>query len=226
MLQNSQMKISPNRCIIFVLAIMFSFLTIASSLVLFSISSGRTSTDVAVRPSVKAQVAANTRIDRNISQRLYPCLPKQAKELKLVAKVVSGKNSYHLVGIDESPSQAASIKQNYQETLVKLDDIGCSVVISKEQRELSPLSQYIPANIACNLEEQRYRRTIASFGGRKNYQEFLNNRKDEEFPDQPTYFFPEDVCALKKLGVQLPKNSRVINNFDEFLSDTKHEKSK
>lgn len=221
------MKISLNRCIIFVLAIMFSFLTIASSLVLVSMFDSPTSIDVAAKPLIKAEATVKPKIDRNISQKLYPCLPKQAKELKLAGKVVSGKDSYHLVGIYGAlKEQVVPSEESYEETLVKLDNIGCSVIIPKEQRGEKSLTQYIPANFACELEVQSSRQVIAKVGGTKKYEELLADRSGEEFPDRPAYFFPETACALKKLGVRLPKNSQVINNFDEFLSDTKHDKSK
>lgn len=83
--------------------------------------------------------AAEADIDINIPKKLYSCLPRKVEKLRLLASNTTEQNSYHLVAI-----YLASQPQNsnepppptYQETLVKLDNLGCLVVVPKEKWEL------------------------------------------------------------------------------------------
>lgn len=210
------MKKNSNRYIVFGLTIMLSFLTISSGFLIFTFNS-YTSFEMVAKPPVVAQNMADTKIDRNISRKLYPCLPKKTQELKLVSSLVVGKDSYSIVGIYPSSSKPPNGEPNYQETLVKLDEIGCSVVVPKEEWGAKTLSYYVPEKVACDLTVPVYRQAILASGDKDKYRTELFDRSDET-PGDLSYFFPEDICALKRLGIEVPKDTRVIQDVDEILT--------
>ncbi len=211
------MKTNLNRYLIFGLAIMLSFLTIVSSWFLVSISGSYTSSKMVTNPPVLAKNISNTKIDRSISRKLYPCLPKKTQELRLVSSLLVDKYSYHIIGVYTSLPKLPNGEPNYQETLVKLDEIGCSVVVPKEEWGAKTLSYYLPEKVACDLTVPVYRQAILDSGDKDKYQTELFDRSDET-PGDLSYFFPEDICALKKLGVKVPRNTRIIQDINEILN--------
>lgn len=212
------MKTMLTRRIIFTCMIVIVSFSLLSGWILASIFGSYIVPDSVAQSVTKIEVAANTNIDKNIPDKLYPCLPKQAQELKLVSSVKSGKDSFYVVGIYQSPlqEQTSEGEPNYQETLLQLDEIGCLVVIPKEKMGSTSIVQYLPEGLACALSTQEYRRVIASVGGKKKFEESLLDRRDES-PGDLSYYFPEHICAFNKLGVKVPSNLRVIQHIDELL---------
>jgi hypothetical protein len=192
--------------------------TLFSGWVLVSMFNNYIFPDSVAQSVTKIEVAANTNIDKNIPDKLYPCLPKQAQKLKLVSSVNSGKNSFFIVGIYQSPiqGQASGGEPNYQETLLQQDEVGCLIVIPKEKMGATSIVPYLPKGIACELSIQEYRQVIASVGGRKKFEESFLDQSNES-PGDLSYYFPEDICAFNKLGVKVPSNLKVIQHIDELL---------
>ena len=212
------MKKLLTRRIIFTLMIAIVSSSVFSGWVLVSMFGNYIFPDSVAQTVTKIEVAANTNIDKNIPDKLYPCLPKQAQKLKLVSSVRSGKDSFYIVGIYQSPiqEQTPEGEPNYQETLLQQDEIGCLVVIPKEKMGEASIVQYLPEGIACKLTTQKYRQVIASVGGKKKFEESLLDQSDES-PGDLSYYFPEHICAFNKLGVKVPSNLRVIRHIDELL---------
>lgn len=170
------------------------------------------------RSSNKAVVLVQaTQFDNNIPKELYPCLPKRVRKLRLFAHTTNNKKSYYIVGVYNLPSislnEIDSLPE-YQETLVALDDIGCLVVIPKEKLGAASLIQYVPEKVARELKLQSFRQGITEAGGKEKFQELL--LEEESHDSGGSYFFPEDVWALQKLGVQLPPNIKIVNDFENL----------
>lgn len=170
------------------------------------------------RSSNKAVVLVQaTQFDNSIPKNLYPCLPKRVRKLRLFAHTTSNKKSYYLVGVYNLPS--SSLNQidplpEYQETLVALDDIGCLVIVPKEKLGAASLTQYIPEEIARELKLQRFRQAIVEAGGKQKLQELI--WEDENHEDAASYFFPEEAWALQQLGIQLPPNIKIVDDFENL----------
>lgn len=212
------MKNLLTRRIIFTLMIAIVSFSLFSGWVLVSMFGNYISPDSIAQTVTKIEVVANTNIDKNIPDKLYPCLPKQAQELKLVSSVKSGKDSFYIVGIYQSPiqKQISGGEPNYQETLLQQDEVGCLVIIPKEKMGATSIIPYLPKGIACELRTQQFRQSIASIGGKKKFEESLLDESDDHAEDL-SYYFPEHICAFNKLGVKVPSNLRVIKHIDELL---------
>ncbi len=217
------MKKSLTRRITFSLMIAIVSFGLFSGWVLVSMFGNYISPSSVAQTVTKIEVVANTNIDKNIPDKLHPCLPKQAQELKLVSSVKSGKYSFYIVGIYQSliQGQTSGSEPNYQETLLQQDEIGCLVVIPKEKMGATSIVPYLPKGIACELSIQEYRQVIASVGGKKKFEESFLDQGDES-PGDLSYYFPEDICAFNKLGVKVPSDLKVINHVDELLDRTQN----
>lgn len=148
----------------------------------------------------------------NLPPQIRPCLPRNAKSLELLGKVQDGQKTYFLLGAFLSSS-------DYWQPLIQLEPQGClslrrqgDLVKVKEAPEgtmPAPISNYVPQAIADSLLEQRYRKAITHYGSLMNYQQVLNQTE----PGVTNYWYPEEVRALQKLGLQIPKTDVVINSY-------------
>lgn len=166
-------------------------------------------TQPAAKPSLE--------IDKNLPTDLYPCLPKQEKKIQLRATTTHSQKKYYLVGLYGllSTHQGVAVEPSYNETLVALDNIGCQVIVSKQKMGDASLTLYIPKIAAYNLMLQRYQKAIAEAGGKEKYQQVLSEEEQTSTPGDYSVYYPEDVWALNKLGIKLPKNIKVVNRAEE-----------
>lgn len=157
-------------------------------------------------------------IDKNIPKSLYPCLPEQEQRLEARENTTYKQKKYFLVGLYGLPSthQGVEVQASYEETLVALDNVGCQVIIPKEKMGTASLILYIPQAAAYDLKLQRYRKAITELGGKKKLEQLLQAEEQTTTPGDYPIYFPEDIWALKKLGINLPKNIKVINHADEL----------
>lgn len=168
-----------------------------------------------------AQQQANQQaeIDKNIPKNLYPCLPQQGvQKLELRAKTTTEKIDYYIVGVNNQPqplSQDEAPTPNYQQTLVAIDEISCRVIIPKEKYGTATLTMYIPKSSAYELSLEFHRRAFVKAGGREKFQQILWEEEQNSTPGDFPVYFPEEVWALKKLGVKLPPNIKIINHIKE-----------
>lgn len=161
--------------------------------------------------------ATEANIDSSIPKKLYPCLPKKVERLMLVASAVNKDNTYYLVGVDQALQFASTDEApppTYEETLVKLDNLGCLVVVPKEKKVMVSLTRYLPESVARSLSLQKHRKKIVDAGGKQKFEQSFND--DRDGAGEITYLFPEDAWALKQLGINIPSNVRVITDVEEL----------
>jgi hypothetical protein len=170
----------------------------------------------ATSPVVLVQ-ATEANIDSSIPKKLYPCLPRKVEKLKLLGSTVDADNTYYLVGVYQA-LQSVPINEapppTYEETLVKLDNLGCLVVVPKEKKVMASLTRYVPESVARSLSLQKHRKKIVDAGGKQKFEQSFN--EDREEGGETVYLFPEDVWALKQLGINIPSNVRVITDVEEL----------
>lgn len=169
-----------------------------------------------------SQAEPKPEFDPNIPKKLYPCLPKKnVQKMELRAKVTTNKTnqiSYYLVGVYNQPQSLSpdeTPEPSYQETVVVIDEIGCQVIVPKEKYGTATLTMYIPQSAAYELSLEYHRRAFAKAGGREKFQQLLWEEEQDSTPGDFPVYFPEEVWALKKLGVKLPPNIKVINHISE-----------
>lgn len=169
-----------------------------------------------------SQIKSIPEIDPNIPKHLYPCLPQQGiQKLELKAKVTTTKTKkidYYIVGVNnqtQSLSEDKAPLPNYQQTLVAIDEIGCQVIIPKEKYGTATLTMYIPKSSAYDLSLEYRSQAIAKAGGKDKYQKIMEETQLNSTPGEFSIYFPEDVWALKKLGIKLSASIKIINHINE-----------
>ena len=157
-------------------------------------------------------------IDENVPKSLYPCLPKQEQRLEVRENTTYKQKEYFIIGFYGLPSthQGVEVQSSYKETLVALDNVDCQVIIPKEKMGTASLILYIPQAAAYDLKLQRYRKAITELGGKEKLEQLLQAEEQTTTPGDYPIYFPEDIWALKKLGINLPKNIKVVNHADEL----------
>lgn len=172
--------------------------------------------DKANSPVVLVQ-ATEANIDSTIPKKLYPCLPKKVEKLRLFASHTTEQDTYYLIGIYQPPqphSPDEAPPPTYEETIVKLDKLGCLVIVPKEKIGEVSLTEFVPESVARSLSLQRYQKAIEEVGGKEKYQQVWNEG-DVEAGDV-SYLFPEDAWALKQLGINVPSNVRVVTDVEQL----------
>lgn len=162
-------------------------------------------------------VQATVEVDDDIPQKLYPCLPKQVEKLMLAASTTIKQDTYYLIEIHQAPQPLSNTEApppTYEQTLVKLDNLGCLVVVPKEKMGAVSLIQYVPESVARDLSLQMYKEAIAQAGGKEKFQQ-LWNEDDAEAGDK-SYLFPENVWALQQLGIRLPSRVQVVTDIEQL----------
>ena len=172
-----------------------------------------------------SQAEPTPEFDPDIPKKLYSCLPKKdVQRMELRAKTTTNKTSqisYYLVGVHnqiQSLNSDEILKPNYQETVVLIDEIGCQVIVPKEKYGTATLTMYMPKTVAYELSLEYHRRAFAKAGGREKFQQLLWEEEQNSTPGDFPVYFPEEVWALKKLGVKLPPNNKINNNITELQS--------
>lgn len=163
--------------------------------------------------------ATEANIDSSIPKKLYRCLPRKVEKLKLLASTVNKDNKYYLVGVHQALQPASTNEGSpptYEETLVKLDNLGCLVVVPKEKKVMVSMTQYVPESVARSLSLQKHRNKIVEAGGKQNFEQSFNDDRDGE--SEITYLFPEDAWALQQLGINIPPNVRVVTDAEQLLT--------
>lgn len=162
-------------------------------------------------------VKATAEVDDNIPQKLYPCLPKQVDKLMLAASTTIKQDTYYLIEVHQAPQPLSTTEApppTYEQTLVKLDNLGCLVVVPKEKMGAASLIQYVPESVARDLSLQVYKKAIAQAGGKEKFQK-LWDEDDVEAGDK-SYLFPENVWALQQLGIKTPLHVQVVTDIEQL----------
>lgn len=170
-----------------------------------------------ISPSIILVQATEADIDVNIPKKLYPCLPRKVENLRFLASNTTDQDTYYLIGIHQALQPQISNEPpppNYKETIVKLDKLGCLVVVPQEKMGSISLIQYIPESVARSLSLQRYRKAMVELGGKEKYQQVWNE-SDQEAGDI-TYLFPEGAWALQQLGISIPSNVRIVTDVEQL----------
>lgn len=161
--------------------------------------------------------AIEANIDSSIPKKLYLCLPRKVEKLRLLASTINKGNTYYLIGVHQALQPATTNEAPppiYEETLVKLDNLGCLVVVPKEKKVMASLTRYVPESVARSLSLQKHQKVIVEAGGKQKFEQSFNNDRDGE--GEITYLFPEDAWALQQLGINIPPSVRVITDVEEL----------
>ena len=111
---------------------------------------------------------------------------------------------YYIASQLNDKSQSPSVKV----ILIKESIDGHCQLLNKTDQLVSLLA-FMPQDVAVNLSRQQFNKSISKIG-LKAYQDRLNDIQTPEDPN-PDFYFPEQVMALKELGLKVPKSTVIVN---------------
>lgn len=153
----------------------------------------------------------STTISNNATQVLRACIPtQQVAKAEVISTVEKDGNTYYLLaayqeGDPEATDLLISINQQTR----------CSLLLYNPMGDVIPLSRFVPMEVAQLLALQRLKIEVEKAGGRAAFQQSLNAAAAAG----PTYWAPEEVWAVQKLGIQLPKNTKLVDPKDIKVSE-------
>lgn len=174
--------------------------------------------------SQSTAMAQGDLIKGDIPVSIMPCLPqgKAIKKLEMEASTKDQQKSFYLVTVEEEvPSDYFDDVTDIIErtTVIQEDDIGCLVLVPRENERKYSLTRYLPTKVARQLALNFTKRRIELVGSKEAY----INSYDEilsDAADGPWIFFPEDAWAYEQLGLPLPDPHVIVNSADEVESPT------
>lgn len=153
-------------------------------------------------PSTPVQAHSTTIIGKNrdkVPPALQTCIPPQVPQAMLMSTAEKDGQSYYLfTAYDEKGS----------DMLISLSQQGrCSLLLYRYPGDHIPWSQVTPIEVARSLALGSLRGEVEEFGGKAEYQRILNALAESG----PSDWRPEEIWALRQLGLQPPSNFKVIN---------------
>ena len=134
-----------------------------------------------------------TKASNNLSQ----CSNAHVK-YEILAHYQIEQADYYLVEVVSSTAA-------FQRNVIKVDSTGnCSTVVGQKEITLYPLSNFLGQEIAYNLLTSRYLTLIQQYGGIEPFKNALLVSLDAASPHN---FFEETVRVLKRLGIDLEKET-------------------
>lgn len=138
-----------------------------------------------------------------IPQAIVKCLPKTHEKTTVLARAVENDTDYYLVH--------TSFKQGkdsvWGDFLIAAENTGCALLHSPDAAQTlyqNSLAQYVPMSVAQKLALSKWQKELDLAGSKEAlHKEILAGI--EPGPDT-MYLFPEDIWALKQLGIEIPTN--------------------
>jgi hypothetical protein len=132
---------------------------------------------------------------------IHSCLVDAKAGGKLWAQAKQGEQFYYLVGVARS-------KDQYYETIIRLDSNGCLILIPKDESGFYPLSNYLDKTIARTLARGRVREFMELLGGREALQRYYEEQAADSSLE--TYITTDDAWALQREGVKIPNSKNIF----------------
>lgn len=152
-----------------------------------------------------------------IYQKTETCLPSRqsVKDIKYIASLKDGSATYYSFYVTQKiPIYFEdNIEEVIRRTVVRVDDIGCLVIMPVEKFEDS-MTLYMSEQVAFGLLQREIEKEIAQSGGiQKFISKFEQKDSMDKIGDSGAYVLPEFVYVYKKLGIPLSRKYTVIDSF-------------
>jgi len=179
-----------------------ALLALSKPLAIALLQAEETSAELAQAASVnKPKPVQGTKVPDSV----LTCIPNEGAKYELLGETKQEATDYYLFSIyayaDEDPTER-------WDALIQVDRSGC-LLLHHLGSGLKPLSTYMPVEVARKLELQRYQHWITESGGKEEFQQNLIARGSDV--GVPHYLSQEQVWALQQLGVQVPRNYKILN---------------
>ena len=154
--------------------------------------------------TLKKQAQTNV---STISQLITPCLPETLKESSLRASTEYKGTAYYLIDITVSRNDR-TFGVNFDRILVSLTENECKLLTPPEKSDLlitASLAEFVPEAVANQLAFDRWKRRQKKLGSQEALQQDIN--EGTQPGPEMIELNPEDVWALKQLGITIPNEA-------------------
>ena len=154
----------------------------------------------------QAQSSPQTNI-LTIPQFVTPCLPENIKESSLRASTEYKGTAYYLVDLTVSRDDR-TFGVNFDRILVSLTENECKLLTPPEKSDLlitASLAEFVPEAVANQLAFDRWKRRQKKLGNQEALQQDIN--EGTQPGPEMIELNPEDVWALKQLGITIPNEA-------------------
>ena len=142
-------------------------------------------------------------ISDSIPQTIVKCLPKVRDRATVLARAVENDTAYYLVHTSFKRGEDSA----WGDFLIAAENTGCVLLNSPDAAQTlykNSLAQYVPVSVAQKLALSKWQKELNRTGSKEALRkEILAGI--EPGPDT-MYLFPEDIWALKQLGIEIPTN--------------------
>lgn len=138
-----------------------------------------------------------------VPQAIVKCLPKTREQTTVLARAVENDTDYYLVHTSFKRGEDSA----WGDFLIAAESTGCVLLHSPDAAQTlyqKSLAQYVPMSVAQKLALSKWQKELDRAGSKEALrQEILAGI--EPGPDT-MYLFPEDIWALRQLGIEIPSN--------------------
>lgn len=147
--------------------------------------------------------ANSASVANGVPEALSGCIPKQqVAKVDLITSSKQGETTYYLLNAYQEGDSVPT------DLLISLSSQNqCKQILYNPMGDVIPLSRFVPEGVAQTLTLARLKKGIDQSGGKDNFQRAL----DRAASSQQLSFSPAEVWALKKLGIELPENIKVVD---------------
>lgn len=154
------------------------------------------------------------------NSQVESCLPKidnkHIFERQLIGVVNSKNRQYYLFSLVVEQGVALFDNWSYKKdsyTIVSWGQFGCAIHMAADQYYQASLEKFVPQVVARQFALFKLQHEIKKAG---SVEKILRPPEILEDHGNPWLLFPEDVWAWQQLGLKLPENHRVIEDFLEI----------
>lgn len=159
----------------------------------------------------------------NVPSELFVCLGQTGTHFDISGIAKDQRNTFYLLSIYDALARNNPL-DSHDELIALGDKYGCLRLI--EPGMPLPLHVYLPTSVAKELELQRYRHWIEQMGGKQKFEQALSARINASGEVDGNYYLAnEQVWALQRLGIKLPKTYKLLSldsfatNIDQWRKD-------
>lgn len=157
--------------------------------------------------TLQIQAQGSSKLDSSIPKSIFSCLPKDIKELALAASTRYEGKSYYLMNYIVAREDRATGASN-ETALVSLVENHCQLITPKENASeifTVSLAKFVSEPLAKQLALDSWKREQKRLGSKKALQQYIN--EGVQLGPDTIELHPEDVWALERLGIVIPKQA-------------------
>lgn len=151
-----------------------------------------------------ADFAKQTHSINSVPNEIVKCLPKVRQKTQIIANTTDRGTAYYIIHTGFKVDEQGQQDYAWGDFLVASESTGCVLLTPPPVAQTlyqAPLTQYVPQSAARKLSVSKWQKELARYGSKKALEEDI--RKGLQPGPEALVLFPEDVWALKQLGIDV-----------------------